>query len=258
MFVLFVTSSVCFCCCCSSSSSSSSSKNKLLLRAAAAAKLICSIFKRLMFVDCQLRDHSTLFIMSNVCLGSSSSWQLTTGQTNLCVTRLQQTKSHGEPFVTSNVVAVVFIIVLCLFEYRLLTPYHFLSSSKLIMFVIPFCAAAAATLSVSVCLLNWKSLTRYLNVLLKKLNNKWRKQLGCLKIIWLLRCCCSSSSSSSSSNSDKTYIFLFFCSCCIFLQPCQMFFFFSPQVDQSTYTQRRWSRTTEDSGGEGGGGGPLI
>ena len=53
-------------------------------------------------------------------------------------------------FVTSNVVAVVFIIVLCLFEYRLLTPYHFLSSSKLIMFVIPFCAAA--TLSVSVCL----------------------------------------------------------------------------------------------------------
>ena len=132
---------------------------------------------------------------------------------------------HGEPFVTSNVVAVVFIIVLCLFEYRLLTPYHFLSSSsKLIMFVIPFCAAAA-TLSVSVCLLNWKSLTRYLNVLLKKLNNKWRKQLGCLKIIWLLRCCCCSS---SSSNSDKTYVFLFFCSCCcIFLQPCQMFVFFT-------------------------------
>ena len=130
---------------------------------------------------------------------------------------------HGEPFVTSNVVAVVFIIVLCLFEYRLLTPHHFLSSSKLIMFVIPFCAAAA-TLSVSVCLLNWKSLTRYLNVLLKKLNNKWRKQLGCLKIIWLLRCCCCSS---SSSNSDKTYLFLFFCSCCIFLQPCQMFVFFT-------------------------------
>ena len=154
-------------------------------------------------------------------------------------------------FVTSNVVAVVFIIVLCLFEYRLLTPYHFLSSSKLIMFVIPFCAAAA-TLSVSVCLLNWKSLTRYLNVLLKKLNNKWRKQLGCLKIIWLLRCCCCSSS--SSSNSDKTYIFLFFCSCCIFPTTMSNVFFFSPQMDQSTYTQRRWSRTTEDSGG----GGPLI
>ena len=140
---------------------------------------------------------------------------------------------------TSNVVAVVFIIVLCLFEYRLLTPYHFLSSSKLIMFVIPFCAAA--TLSVSVCLLNWKSLTHYLNVLLKKLNNKWRKQLGCLKIIWLLRCCCSSSSSSS-SNSDKTYIFLFFCSCCIFLQPCQMFFFF----------HLRWTNQHTRRGGEAG------
>ena len=161
-------------------------------------------------------------------------------------------------FVTSNVVAVVFIIVLCLFEYRLLTPYHFLSS-KLIMFVISFCAAA--TLSVSVCLLNWKSLTRYLNVLLKKLNNKWRKQLGCLKIIWLLRCCSSSSShsSSSSSNSDKTYIFLFFCSCCIFLQPCQMFlFFFHLRWTNNQHTRSRGGKAGQPRTLGGRGGGPLV